>query len=764
MNLIENVSRQVSPHRSSLHVSRRGFLQAALASGAFVLSVRFIPQPLFAAEGETAPAFDPSVWMSIASDGTVTIVAHRSEMGCGSRTALPLIVADELDADWSRVKIDQAIGDPKYGEQDTDGSHSVRSNFDLMRRVGATGRVMLISAAAAQWGVPQAECTTEPHFVVHKASGRKLGYGDLAAAAAKLPVPREENLPLPLKKRSEWRYIGKESNTLFDLPEIVTGQAIFGMDATMPGMVFASVEHPPVLGQKIKSYDDKAALKVAGVQKTLTIDTFKPPHQFQPLGGVAVIADSTWAAFQGRKGLKIEWESSPHSVYNSAPFRKTLEATSRQPGKVVRNVGDVDAAFAKAGEPGIKIVEAEFYTPHLAHVSMEPPVAVAEYRNGKVLAWAPTQNPQAVQETIASVLGIKKEDVICHVTLLGGGFGRKSKPDQVAEAAVLSKKLGKPVKVVWSREDDIHFDFFHSVAAMYMKAAIGRDGKPTAWLQRTVYPPIGSTFDASARYADDEMGLGWNNLPFDIPNHRAENGPADFHVRIGWLRSVANIYHAFAIHSFADELAHNANKDSVEYLLDLIGPPRIVKLDLTGDEAEDAKTYPLDTARLRRVVEVAAEKSGWGKKPLGKGRGMGIAAHRSFLTYVATVVEVEVDNRGQVHIPNVWTAVDAGTIVSPDNVRNQFEGAAVFGTSLALFGEITATNGVIDQSNFNNFQVARMNRAPQHVDVTIVESEAPPAGVGEPGVPPFAPALCNAIFAATGKRVRELPLSKTKLV
>jgi isoquinoline 1-oxidoreductase beta subunit len=621
---------------------------------------------------------------------------------------------------------------------------------------------MLISAAAAKWGVPAKDCATEPHFVVHTASGRKLGYGEVAAAAAKLPVPKKEDVPL--KERSQWRYIGKESNSLFDLPEIVTGKAIFGMDATMPGMVYASIEHPPVLGQKIKSYDDKAALQVTGVQKTLTIDPFKPPHMFQPLGGVAVIADNSYAAFKGRKSLKIEWDSSPNEVYNSGPFRKTLEATSRKPCKVVRNVGDVDATFAQSAKAGGKIIDAEYYTPHLAHASMEPPVAVAEYRDGKVLAWAPTQNPQAVQETIAGVLGIKKEDVTCHVTLLGGGFGRKSKPDQVAEAAVLSKQLGKPVKVVWSREDDIRFDYFHSVAAMYMKAAIGADGKPTAWLQRTVYPPIGSTFDTKAVYADDEMGLGWNNLPFDIPNHRAENGPADYHVRIGWLRSVANIYHAFAIHSFADELAHNAKKDPVQYLLDLIGPARIVALDLKGDEAEDAKQYPLDTARLRRVVEIAAEKSGWGKSPMGKGRGLGIAAHRSFLTYVATVVEVEVDGRGQVHIPNVWTAVDAGTTVSPDNIRNQFEGAAVFGTSLALFSEITATNGAIDQSNFHNYQIARMNRAPRHIDIHIVKSEAPPAGVGEPGLPPIAPALYNAVFAATGKRVRELPLSKTKLV
>jgi isoquinoline 1-oxidoreductase beta subunit len=740
------------------NLSRRRFLQGGLAAGSFVLAVKFVPEFLYPVHAEDAavPSIEPSLWMSIAPDGTVTIVAHRSEMGCGSRTALPLVVADELDADWSKVKIDQAIGDPRYGEQDTDGSHSVRSYFDQMRQVGAAGRTMLIAAAAQQWKVAPAECTTEPHVVLHKASGRKLGYGELAAAAAKQPVPKE---PV-LKKRSEWRYIGKETNTLFDLHDIVTGNAAFGMDVTMPGMVFASIEHPPVLGQKVNSYDDKEALKVRGVQKTIVIDTVQPPHQFKPLGGVAVIGDNTWATFQGRKALKIDWSSSPHQAYNSDTYRKTLEETSLKPGKLVRNVGDVDAAFAKGG----KIIEANYYAPHLAHASMEPPVAVAEFKDGKAYAWAPTQNPQAVQDTVAAVLGIKKEDVTCHVTLLGGGFGRKSKPDQVAEAALLSKQLGKPVKVVWSREDDIQFDFFHSVAAMHMKAAIGADGKPSAWLMRTVYPPIGSTFDSSTVYADDEMGLGWNNLPFDIPNQRSENGPADYHVRIGWLRSVANIYHAFAIHSFADELAHNANRDSVDYLLALIGPDRIVKLDLKGDEAEDDKKFPLDTARLRRVVESVAEQSGWAKRPKGNGRGFGIAAHRSFLTYVATVVEVEIDSKGQVHIPNVWTTLDAGTVVSPDNVRNQFEGAAVFGTSLALFGEITAKNGAINQTNFHNYPLTRMNRAPRHIDVKIVQSEAPPAGVGEPGVPPFAPALYNAVFAATGKRVRELPLAKTKLV
>jgi isoquinoline 1-oxidoreductase beta subunit len=432
---------------------------------------------------------------------------------------------------------------------------------------------------------------------------------------------------------------------------------------------------------------------------------------------------------------------------------------------VIRNVGDVDATFRNGGT----ILESEYYTPHLAHAPMEPPVAVVDVRDGKAHCWAPTQDPQQVQKTLADLLGIKPEDVIVHVTLLGGGFGRKSFQDFVAEAAVLSQKLHRPVKVTWSREDDIRFGYYHPSAAMYLKAAVGADGKPTAWLQRSVFQGSASTSDADVMYAgQDEMDNGWTDVPFDIPNHRAESGPARANVRIGWLRSVTNVFHAFAVQSFADELAHAAKKDPVEYQLGLIGPAR--KIDFAGTKYQNygspLEQYPYDTARLRRVIEIVAEKSGWGKRSmnLGSGRGMGIAAHRSFLTYVATVVEVEVDKRGQVHIPNVWTALDAGTVVSPDNVRYQFEGAAVFGTSLALFGEITATDGAVDQSNFNNYEVTRMNRAPRNVDVHIVESKAPPAGVGEPGVPPFAPALYNAVFAATGKRVRELPLSKTKLV
>jgi isoquinoline 1-oxidoreductase beta subunit len=745
------------------NVSRRDFLGGLLSAGALVLSVRLVPERLWAAD--TAPGskadqsiLHPSVYLGVDTDGAVYIIAHRSEMGTTSRTSLPLIAAEELDADWGRVKVQQAIGDPRYGSQDTDGSHSIRDFYQPMREAGASARLMLIRAAAAQWNVPESECSTDLHVVVHKPSGKKASYGDLASAAAKLPVPKKEELKF--KPQSQWRYIGK-GQTSYDLEDICTGKAKFGMDAHIDGMVYASIERPPVLGGKLKSYDDKAPLQVKGVSKTLTIEAFTPPHHFQPLGGIAVIADNTWSAMKGRKKLSPVWDNGPHAVYNSDAFKKELQETARKPGKAARNLGDVDAAFAQSG----KMLEAEYYVPHLAHASMEPPVALADYRDGKVEVWASTQNPQSVQEIISEKLGIPKEAVTCHVPLLGGGFGRKSKPDFCAEAAILSKAVGKPVKVVWSRQDDIGFDYFHTVSAMYMKAALGSDGLPTAWLQRSVFPSIGTTFDVNATAASaGELQQGWTDLPFNIPNLRAENSGAAAHIRIGWLRSVANIYHAFAAQSFADECAHAAGRDSLEYLLALIGPPRIVDIKKSAPDYPNyggsLEAYPVDTARYRRVIELAAEKSGWGKKKLGKGQGMGIAAHRSFLTYVATVVQVEVNEQGEVRIPQVDTAVDAGLVVNPAATRNQFEGAAVFGTSIARYGEITATNGVIDQSNFDSYPVARMNDAPYQVNVHIVESDAPPAGVGEPGVPPFAPALCNAIFAATGKRVRELPLSR----
>ena len=739
--------------------SRRGFLRQVFGTGALVLGARILPTRALAAL-ESA-VFSPNVFVGVKADGTVLIVAHRSEMGTSSRTMVPLILADEMEADWKRVKIEQAIGDEKYGDQNTDGSHSVRSFFGVMQECGASARQMLEQAAANQWNVPVSQCKATLHQVVHTSSGKKLGYGELAAAAAKLPVPDKSKLVF--KKKSEYRYIGKEI-PIYDLADITHGKAVFGMDAKVDGMVYASIEHPPVLGGKVLSFDDKEALQVRGVSRTVEIPAFKPPHGFQPLGGVAVIADNTWAAFQGRKKLKINWDPGSNASYTSSEYKKQLQATARKPGTVVRNVGDVDKGFAAAA----KTLEADYYVPHLAHAPMEPEVAVADFRDGKCTLWAPTQNPQAVQDTVAAALGIDKKNVICNVTLLGGGFGRKSKPDYCAEAAILSKQLGKPVKVVWTREDDIHFDYYHSVAALYMKAGVDQKGKPVAWLQRSVFPSINSTFAEGVKLGSaGELGMGFTDTPYDLPNLRAENGEAINHIRIGWLRSVANIYHAFAVCSFADELASAAGRDSKDYLLELIGPPRLVDLKAQGVDYPNMgpiEQYPVDTGRLRKVIELVAEKSGWGKRKLPKGHALGIAAHRSFLSYIATVVEVAVSPAGKISIPRVDMAVDAGMIVNPDRVRSQFEGAAVFGASLALMGEITATAGKIDQSNFNNYPVVRMNEAPLETRVYIVETDAPPAGVGEPGVPPFAPALCNAIFKVTGKRIRELPIGRQKLV
>ena len=755
MSLIENVS-------------RRQFIGGVFSTGAFVLAAQVLPKsawaqaagPAVRTKADTA-MLNPSVYLGIQPDGTVFIVTHRSEMGTGIRTSLPLVAADELDADWSRVRIEQGIGDTRYGDQNTDGSRSIRDFYVAFQQAGASARAMLVSAAAARWNVPVSECTTANHEVRHQASGRRLAYGALVPAAAKLSVPKAETLVF--KPKSARRYVGQQTST-YDQHDIVTGKAQFGLDVFRDGMVYASIEHPPVLGGTVKSVNDADTRAVKGVQETVTLDTFKPPHLFQPLGGVAVIANNTWAALQGRRKLKVDWNDGGHGVFESDAFKKQLVQTVSQPAKVVRNLGNVDAEFAKGG----KLIEATYYTPLAAHASMEPPAAVAEVSNGKATIWAPTQNPQAVQDAVSAVLGIDKKDVICHVTLLGGGFGRKSKPDYAAEAAVLSRKLGKPVKVVWTREDDIKFDYYHTTAAVYHKASVDGRGKPTAWLHRSAFPPIASTFAPGAREPlSFELDLGLTDLPFDVPNIRAENGPADAHVRIGWFRAVSNNFHAFAAHSFADEMAKAAGRDSLEYLLELLGPGKIIDLKSQGVDYANYGApydkYPIDTRRLRKVLEVAGEKSGWGKRKPGNGWGMGIAAHRSFNTYVASVVEVEVDAKGAVKVPRIEQVVDAGVIVNPNRVRSQMEGAAVMAVGLARLGEITAAGGRIKQSNFHDFQVARMADAPYQVNVTFVESDALPTGVGEPGLPPVLAALCNAIHAATGTRVREFPLSKQKL-
>jgi isoquinoline 1-oxidoreductase beta subunit len=463
---------------------------------------------------------------------------------------------------------------------------------------------------------------------------------------------------------------------------------------------------------------------------------------------------------QGRRALNVKWNPGPNASYDSVAYRRQLEAKAAQPGKVVRQRGDVDAALGSAA----KRVSARYYAPHLTHGAIEPPAALASVKDGGCEIWACTQDPMTARKEVADALGMQVEKVSLHVTLLGGGFGRKSKPDFINEAALLSKSVGRPVKVTWTREDETQHGFYHSVSAQQLDAGLDASGRTVAWRHRTVFPTIASTFDAKAEYPPNwELGLGFSDVPFDVPNLRLENAPIPPGVRIGWLRSVANIYHAFAIGSFADELAHAAGADPKDYLLKLIGEPRRVDLKAEGSDNPNYNgsldDYALDTGRLRQVVERVAKEAAWGRT-LPKGRGLGIAAHRSFLTYAAVVIEVSVDAQGTAHVEDAHIAFDCGTFVNRDTVLTQAQGAVVFALSGALHGKITAKNGAIEQSNFHDYPLVRIGEVPRNIHVHLIESDAAPAGVGEPGVPPVAPALANAIFAATGERRRELPLGK----
>lgn len=747
-------------------VSRRAFLQRVAASGGFVLGASLAPGGALRAFAATDFALDEDweahLFLTLAADGTVTIIAHRSEMGTGIRTALPMALADELEADWARVRIEQALGDRRYGSQNTDGSRSVRESFESLRRVGATARHQLERAAAARWGVPQAECRGEQHLVRHAASGRSLGYGELAADAAQLEAPVRE--AVKLKTRAKWRWIAKDGVPITDQDALLDGSAQFGADVRLDGMLTAVIARPPVVGGVVKNFDDADARAVKGVTQIVRMPDGQTPPAFRPLGGIAVVARDTWSAMRGREQLKIAWEQGPNAAYDSVAYAAGLLEAVRKPGAVARKRGDVDAAFAEAQIANAKIVAAEYSSPHLAHAPMEPPCAVARILEDGCEIWAPTQNPQAAQDEVAAALGVPREKVKVHVTLLGGGFGRKSKPDYVVEAALLARETGKPVRVQWTREDEIRHGYYHANSAMSFRAALGADGMPTAWLQRSAFPPIGSTFNASANVGSDgELGLGFTDAPYDVPNLRAEVGEARGHVRIGWYRSVCNVFHAFGVSSFADECAHAAGRDPLEYLTALIGAPRHWDPATEGvsysNYGESLDTHPIDTGRLRAVLHRAAEAADWEAKRKA-GRGMGIAVHRSFCGYVAVVAELEAKPGGAISIPRVDVAADVGLVLHPDRVRAQMEGAVAFGISLARFGAITAKAGAIEQSNFHDYPIARFAENAREIHVQLIENDAPPSGAGETGVPPVAPALANALFAATGERLRDLPFRR----
>ncbi len=665
------------------------------------------------------------------------------------------IVADELEADWESVKIVQAEGHERYGDQNTDGSRSVRYNFHRLRVAGAAMRQMLVEAAALYWKLEPADCAASQGKVSNSQNSDTLSYGNLAELAGRLQVPAEDDVTL--KTPEEWRLIGKEIPSL-TIPLITQGKGTFGIDVDVPDMVYAVVARPPQVFGSVGLVVNTAALAVPGVLQTVMLPAPKPPAVFQPLGGVAVVASDTWAAIQGRNALEIEWADGPNAGYDSATFAETMKQTARQPGQVRRNRGDVRGGLAKAA----RTVEAEYYAPHYSQSPMEPPSATARWTGDKLECWGCVQDPQATRQTLADLLGIDKENITVKPTWLGGAFGRKSKPDFVVEAALIAKEVGKPVKVTWTREDEVRHGFYHAVSAQRMEAGLDKGGKCTTWLHRTVFPPISSTFDSSAATpSDGEVGMGATDVPFAMPNLRVESGDARGHLRTGWLRSVCNIFHAFAVQSFAAELAHAAGRDQKDYLIELIGPSRVIDPVSEGATYSNyggtPEEYPIETARLVNVAEKAAAMAKWGRK-LPDGHGLGIAVHRSFLSYIATVIEVAVGKDGKLTIPGIWLSVDAGTVINPRHVRAQMEGGTIYGLSNALYGQITAKNGAVVEDNFPSWRVMRMGEAPRAFEVDIVQSNRAPAGIGEPATPPAAPALANAIFAATGHRIRQLPM------
>ena len=749
MNMHTNASSPAGPSGAAdrlVNVSRRHFLGAsgALVLGACVPAVAANPKP----QAAKVP-FQPNLFLALDGDGNVLVTAHRSEMGQGVRTALAQIVADELDADWARVAVLQAPGDAKYGDQNTDGSRSILQNYDRLREAGATARLMLRQAAAARWQVPLDEVRAEKHEVTHAGSGRRAGYGEFAAEAAALPVPAKA----PLKANAEHRFIGK-AVTHVDAADIARGKGTFGADVRLPNMVTAVMVRCPWLGGGVKSIANrpKEAPGLIGIEVLDPAPSAGP--MFAPVGGVAVVAEDTFTAIRIARDLDIEWTPSPNRTFASEELRTALREALAKPGAKVPGAekGDVDAVF-QAGEG--TTLSATYETPFLSHAPMEPPVAVADVSaaDKRCTVQAPLQDPQAARNLVAQHLGYPPENVTVTPTLLGGAFGRKSKPDFALEAVELSKRLARPVRVQWLREDDIRHDYFHAASAQLHRAVVDERGLPQAWLQRTAFPSITTVFSPAATApAPWELEMGFSNLPYQVANRRMESAGIRAGVRIGWLRSVCNIFHGFSANVFADEMAAAAGRDAIEHRLEML--PKDGKLAVPGMQPPPG--HELDVGRFRHVIERVRALSEW-DRPRPEGTGLGFAVHHSFRSYVATVLEASVVG-GRPKVSNAYMVLDCGTYVNADTCRAQMEGAVVFGLSLALHGEIAMRDGAVVQSNFHDYPMLRIADAPPTAVELVPAQGRLPAGVGEPGVPPVAPALVNALFAATGERHRSLPI------
>jgi len=687
----------------TLNVTRRDFIKvSAVTGGGFLLGFRLI------ANDETGPPsdFTPNVWLRVGTDGAVTITVHRSEMGQGVWTSVPMIVAEELEADWSTVSIEQADAHPtKYGSQSTGGSYSIRGNWEKLRNAGATAREMLISAAAGQWKVDRSACKAEKGYVVHS-SGKKLSYGELSTSAANLPVPGS----VSLKDESDFTIIGKRIKKL-DTPSKVYGSAIFGLDIRVPEMVFASIEKCPVFGGTVGSFDASKAKAVTGVLNVVEVQT-----------GVAVVATNTWAAFRGREELSVKWNEGKWADQNSAAIRKTFEEALKSRGEVRDFAGDAESALARAATK----LEAVYEAPFVAHQSMETMNCTADVKADRCEIWAPTQSPQGIQRDASKILDLPIDKVTVHVTLMGGGFGRRLYSDYANDAVYVSKAIGKPVQVVWTREDDTQHDLYRPMTYNILKAGLDEQGAPVSWIHRIAGPSSGG------------LVTGGSTPSYAFPNFMVESHILETGVPIGAWRAVGPSQNGWIMESFVDELAHAAKQDPFEFRRNLLSK----------------------SPRLRRALEFVAEKAGW-KNTLPKGWGKGIACFESFGSSCAMVAEVSVAN-GTLTIHRIVAAIDCGPVVNPDTIEAQMEGGIVYALSSALLDEITIDKGRVQQESYDDYRMLQIDEMPK-MEIYTVPSTEPVGGIGEPGLPPAIPSVCNAIFAATGKRIRKLPIRTADL-
>jgi len=711
-----------------LTFDRRDFLKRSTASGAGLVLGFYLPGKFEALAG--VPSSEPAAinaWVEIAPDDRVTLSIDKSEMGQGVSTAICMILAEELDLDWRKIKTEFAPAAPQYfnpvfGLQGTGGSSSVRGSWEPLAKAGAAAREMLVFAAAKRWGVDPAACHTENSAVVHIASGKRLGYGSLAEEAAKLPVPVDPKRKDP----TQYKFIGKPTKRI-DSAVKVNGRAEFGIDVRRPKMLHAVVARCPVFGGKVKGFDAASAQALPGVKSVRQVST-----------GVAVVADTTWTAIEGRRALAVDWEEGSNAKNSSDTIRKLYQSRLEDTGAIARKDGDADSALLSAA----KKVEAVYEVPFLAHATMEPMNCTAEVRSDRCDIYAPTQFQTFSQMTGAKITGLKPEQVFIHTTYLGGGFGRRAEQDFISEAVELAKAMNAPVQVTWSREDDLQHDLYRPAVMVKLIGGLDNSGNLVAWKSRVVGPSIMSRFfPGSVKNGVDETAVeGIVTLKYGIPNFFVDYLLTETGVPVGFWRSVGNSHNGYIAECFVDEMASAAGKDPVEFRRALLAKQ----------------------PRLLGVVNLAAEKSGWGKS-LPEGRYRGFAVVESFGSFVAEAVEISLERKaGTVRVHKVVAAVDCGRYVNPETIRAQIEGGIVYGLTAALKGEITIANGRVAQANFNDYDMVRIDESPQ-MDVHIVESKDGPGGIGEPGTPPIAPAVCNAIFSATGRPVRRLPIRPADL-